>query len=290
MKGKGTFCKFAAAAVILGCIGTGTLCSQASASELSMQRPTEVMSVPDMIDAIDEKIMADNDGALIVYMDFEEAKIEYDPAGEDGPTGEQFIRDMKSSYYARSSVVQRYSGYDQMPEELYNYYRFACVEAERPFYEAYSDASFSNMNYQSMCDAYMDGLASQFEAEDLWMAGEKTDAVESSFFTGYTERIEVLVQASEFYGGNLNGIEELKKLTRVSQTIENAKKFNSDVGASLVISVQEGLNRNGFECGSADGIAGNNTVLAIYNYQRSKGLTKDGKVTEKLASSLQEDE
>ena len=98
------------------------------------------------------------------------------------------------------------------------------------------------------------------------------------------------MQASEFYGGNLNGIEELKKLTRVSQTIENAKKFNSDVGASLVISVQEGLNRNGFECGSADGIAGNNTVLAIYNYQRSKGLTKDGKVTEKLASSLQEDE
>lgn len=289
MKGKGTYRKFLASAAIMMGVTAGVLCGQAFAAEVSIQRPEEIMSVPDMIDAIDKKIMADNDGALIVYMDYEEAEIEYDPA-EDELTGDMFIRDMKSSYYARSSVVQRYSGYDEMPEELYNYYRFACVEAERPFYEAYSKASFTNMNHQSMYEAYMNGLKAQFEAEELWIAGEKGDVLESSFFTGYTDRIEVLVEASEFYGGNLNGIEELKKMTRVADTIERAKEYNRDVGASLVIAVQEGLNSSGFECGSADGIAGNNTVLAIYNYQRMNGLTKDGKVTDKLAASFQAEE
>lgn len=50
--------------------------------------------------------------------------------------------------------------------------------------------------------------------------------------------------------------------------------------------VQETLNSEGFDCGTADGIAGQKTTDAISNYQKSKGITVNGKITEELLSLL----
>lgn len=36
--------------------------------------------------------------------------------------------------------------------------------------------------------------------------------------------------------------------------------------------VQEKLNNLGYSCGTADGIAGNNTMNAIHEFQKSNGL------------------
>ena len=50
--------------------------------------------------------------------------------------------------------------------------------------------------------------------------------------------------------------------------------------------VQELLNAVGFNCGTPDGIAGNNTKKAISDYQELKGITVTGTVTDELLESL----
>ena len=50
--------------------------------------------------------------------------------------------------------------------------------------------------------------------------------------------------------------------------------------------VQETLNREGYNCGTADGIAGNNTKAAIENYQKEHGLEVTGVMSQELLDSL----
>lgn len=50
--------------------------------------------------------------------------------------------------------------------------------------------------------------------------------------------------------------------------------------------VQEALNREGFNCGTADGIAGNNTKVAIENYQKAHDLEVTGVMSQELLDSL----
>ena len=49
-----------------------------------------------------------------------------------------------------------------------------------------------------------------------------------------------------------------------------------------IMLVQEKLNSENYECGTPDGIMGNNTSQAIFNYQKDHGLTANGMVTEEL--------
>lgn len=50
--------------------------------------------------------------------------------------------------------------------------------------------------------------------------------------------------------------------------------------------VQETLNKEGFDCGKADGIAGNKTRAAIEGYQKEFNLEVTGTITDELLNSL----
>ena len=54
-----------------------------------------------------------------------------------------------------------------------------------------------------------------------------------------------------------------------------------------IMLVQEKLNSENYECGNPDGIMGNNTSQAIFNYQKDHGLTANGMITEELIESLE---
>ena len=53
-----------------------------------------------------------------------------------------------------------------------------------------------------------------------------------------------------------------------------------------IMLVQDKLNSENYECGTPDGIMGNNTSQAIFNYQKDHGLTANGMVTEELIEEL----
>ncbi len=50
--------------------------------------------------------------------------------------------------------------------------------------------------------------------------------------------------------------------------------------------VQEALNNAGFNCGTADGIAGNNTNSAITDFKAAKGITGEAEITDELLTAL----
>ena len=52
--------------------------------------------------------------------------------------------------------------------------------------------------------------------------------------------------------------------------------------------VQSFLNRNGYDCGIADGIAGSQTEAAILQFQRDHGIPEDGKITDELLAAVRE--
>lgn len=60
-----------------------------------------------------------------------------------------------------------------------------------------------------------------------------------------------------------------------------------DMGSkSVVYATQQALNEAGFNCGTPDGISGQNTQNAIKQYQNDKGLKVDGQISEALLTSL----
>ena len=56
---------------------------------------------------------------------------------------------------------------------------------------------------------------------------------------------------------------------------------------TVVRAVQEKLNSEGFECGTADGIAGPKTATAIQQYQEAKGLSVTGVIDAELITSME---
>ena len=54
------------------------------------------------------------------------------------------------------------------------------------------------------------------------------------------------------------------------------QQIKSGSKGELVELVQQMLNENGYNCGTADGIFGTNTEKAVEKYQRAKGLSVDG--------------
>ena len=60
----------------------------------------------------------------------------------------------------------------------------------------------------------------------------------------------------------------------------------ADYDSSVIKEVQQALNDAGFDCGTADGIAGKATAGAIMEYQKANGLTEDGEISDELLKSL----
>ncbi len=56
---------------------------------------------------------------------------------------------------------------------------------------------------------------------------------------------------------------------------------------TTVVSIQQQLNRLGYDAGSADGLLGPRTSYAIKQYQRDHNLLIDGRATPELANHLQ---
>jgi hypothetical protein len=54
----------------------------------------------------------------------------------------------------------------------------------------------------------------------------------------------------------------------------------------IIKSVQVALNEAGYDCGTADGIVGENTRNAIIAYEKASGITEDGEITGELVKSL----
>lgn len=251
----------------------------------------------DMIETLDQLLAEEHDGNLIVYSEVTPPAISYVPSSADQgeeaeepvpPTPEEFLADLAASYTARLAVIDRYKEYDTMPSEIYNYYRFACVEAERSFYEAYEDANFEDKRYQVLCDLYMEGLSSQLEAEQIWLEDGSEDELEILFFDGYVQRRSILADAVACYELDVDGYDELWEESDVLETLDEAGTYNQDLDNSLVSSAQELLNSIGFDCGTPDGNAGSDTTQAVYWFQRSLSEDADGHITEELLAQLYE--
>ena len=60
----------------------------------------------------------------------------------------------------------------------------------------------------------------------------------------------------------------------------------ADYDRETIQNVQQALNDAGFDCGTPDGVAGNNTKDAISEYQHEKGLTVTGEIDADLLASL----
>lgn len=56
---------------------------------------------------------------------------------------------------------------------------------------------------------------------------------------------------------------------------------------SVVMQVQQRLNEEGYDCGTADGIAGSMTAAAISAFQEAHGMTVDGQISDALLEALQ---
>lgn len=55
---------------------------------------------------------------------------------------------------------------------------------------------------------------------------------------------------------------------------------------SVIFATQNALNKAGFNCGMADGVAGTNTINATTQYQVDRGLEPTGQIDEELLVSL----
>lgn len=62
---------------------------------------------------------------------------------------------------------------------------------------------------------------------------------------------------------------------------------NVDTDKELVKKVQQALNDKGYDCGEADGIAGEKTKSAIMEFQKDSGLTVDGVIGEEIKKALE---
>ncbi len=239
---------------------------------------------------VDLEALLQKENDTVAYMAAAaEAAPSYQPGGESGPTKEQFIADLTDSYRARCSVLNRYSEFPVMSNEAYNEFRFLCGRAEYPFYEAYSGAEFEDRNFTVLCSEYLGGLEEQYEAENLWRGGAGADEVEAAYFEGYDRRSAVLIEVGEYYAPDKAAFQDLESLTagrNMTVILPRAVEANKTADSALVTQVQQSLNAAGFDCGTADGKAGKNTVLAICHAQLCLGQEADGLVSQALADAL----
>ena len=72
----------------------------------------------------------------------------------------------------------------------------------------------------------------------------------------------------------------------VPENVANADTNTEYTDKSTVLLVQQTLNNLGYNCGSADGVAGSKTKEQINAYEKDHGLTVNGAVTDQLLESL----
>lgn len=86
--------------------------------------------------------------------------------------------------------------------------------------------------------------------------------------------------------------DELKKKIVELENEAESEELQTEIvgveysGKSVVSIVQEALNKEGFNCGTPDGVSGSKTVEAITAYQKEKGINVNGVITDELLDAL----
>lgn len=72
-----------------------------------------------------------------------------------------------------------------------------------------------------------------------------------------------------------------------STTTTSSRESNIESDKELIKKVQQALNDKGYDCGKADGIAGDKTKNAIKEFQKDSGLTVDGVIGKEIKKALE---
>lgn len=77
-----------------------------------------------------------------------------------------------------------------------------------------------------------------------------------------------------------------KSTTKKSTSSSSKKKATTSANKEDVKKIQEKLNELGYDCGTADGVAGKKTKAAIKKFQEDNGLAADGVVGAKTKEAM----
>lgn len=120
-------------------------------------------------------------------------------------------------------------------------------------------------------------------------------------YTGFKMEVSgadgtTMVQLQVYYGvdveagGSLNGVNILvydkKYVEYLDSIINSVQLYKTYSDAETVMMVQNALNEAGYDCGTADGIAGENTRTQISEYQKENGLEPTGNIDDDLLESF----
>lgn len=206
-------------------------------------------------------------------------------------TTAQFLADIKNSYLVRQNVASEYSQsqLQQMSRADSIAFQSKCAEAERTFYNTYSNAVLDDMNIQYLCSEYAGGVGKQLTAEAQYQADGDADAFTVLYTAGYYNRAYALLELVDYYDLDLgDSVESLRQAVAAKNAEEGEETRNAGVDSTLVLQAQQLLNNLGFRCGTPDGIAGRQTTSCVVRFQSMYGFTPaDGLIDQELISEMQ---
>ena len=71
-----------------------------------------------------------------------------------------------------------------------------------------------------------------------------------------------------------------------SSSAQSSSSSSTTTSSSTIKKVQQALNKRGYSCGTADGIMGKKTRIALKKFQKANGLTVDGKIGKQVKKAL----
>ena len=231
-------------------------------------------------------------GSYYDVLEFEDAAKEASPTKE--PTEATFLDDLKNSFSARETTVNRFRNFKNMyPKDIWAL-REVAVLAEEPFYKKYSEApiEFEDNRLKSLSSDYMSGLQVQMNAIQEYgnlnslpeeKRNKKEEELIENYISGCITRERVINELNALYSFGLDTSNFIIK-EDFDKMIEEAKSENYP--SDLVLSAKRKLNELGYNSGTEDGLIGTNTVIAIYDYQRANNLEMNGKLTNEVIESL----
>ncbi len=202
---------------------------------------------------------------------------------------DSFLNDLAASFEARQEIARTHTTDEvsAMSDADMWAFRFQCAEAERSFYDSYSEAQFDDLNVFYLCSEYCLGLGKQFQAKEVWNSTGNGDEANKLYTAGYYNRAYALVELCEYYGLDLaEEYRNLKDAVRQMDALSGDETRNAAADPQDVMKVQELLNNIGFLCGTPDGIAGRQTTSCVerfqmmYRYEPADGIIDDELITQ----------
>ena len=203
---------------------------------------------------------------------------------------DSFLNDLAASFEARQEIARTHTTDEvsAMSDADMWAFRFQCAEAERSFYDSYSEAQFDDLNVFYLCSEYCLGLGKQFQAKEVWNSTGNGDEANKLYTAGYYNRAYALVELCEYYGLDLaEEYRNLKDAVRQMDALSGDETRNAVADPQDVMKVQELLNNIGFLCGTPDGIAGRQTTSCVERFQMMYGYEPaDGIIDDELITQL----